>query len=325
MRTQWNDAEDRALDYLPHLDQVIYLRGIRRRMDYATGVAGLSQDGPISYGWLSQLCEVRPRACSTMKPPPRPDKNALRSVFDRLEAAGLIRRVRDHGLKSLVFECLLADRGSSARNMSHPSATHEPPTETNPQYSSIDAAFSNESHPSATQGDETMSHPIQGTGIRDISDNSEQIESDVALRARDARTPKRTRKATTKLDLSILPADLSPDIWQDFLTHRKAMRKPVSTQTVLKSLVDEFGEGRAMGLTPDIMLTEAMKAGWVGVKAEWVRNRLNKNSVAISGGGSHEAHRKSGNQQLGTRTSAQRAEDWAAECWGRVLADSGVD
>ena len=29
--------------------------------------------------------------------------------------------------------------------------------------------------------------------------------------------------------------------------------------------------------------------------------------------------------EVKTRTSAQRAEDWAAECWGRVLADSGVD
>lgn len=27
MRTQWNDDEDAALDYLPHVDQVIYLRG----------------------------------------------------------------------------------------------------------------------------------------------------------------------------------------------------------------------------------------------------------------------------------------------------------
>lgn len=168
-RTQWNDAEDRALDYLPHLDQVIYLRGIRRRMDYATGVAGMSPDGPISYSWLAQLAEVRPRACSTMKPPPRPDKNTLRSVFDRLEAAGLIRRVRDHGLKSLVFECLLADRGSSVRNMSHPSATHEPPTTTHPPVFSNDAAFEDISHPSATHQQIDMSHPIQGSGIQEDS------------------------------------------------------------------------------------------------------------------------------------------------------------
>lgn len=162
-RTQWNDAEDEAMDYLPHVDQIIYLRGIRRRMDYATGVAGLTV--PISYGWLSQLCEVRPRACSTMKPPPRPDKNALRSSFDRLEAAGLIRRVRDHGMKSLVFECLLADRGSSARNMSHPSATHEPPTKSNPPNPSNGAAYNGDSHPSSTHQQIDMSHPIQVSGI----------------------------------------------------------------------------------------------------------------------------------------------------------------
>lgn len=162
-RTQWNDAEDEAMDYLPHLDQIIYLRGIRRRMDYQTGIAGMT--APISYGWLAQLCEVRPRACSTMRPPPRPDKNALRSAFDRLEAAGLIRRIRDHGLKSLVFECLLADRGSSVRNMSHPSATHEPPTKSNPSIASNGAASQGMSHPSATPHELSMSHPIQVSGI----------------------------------------------------------------------------------------------------------------------------------------------------------------
>ena len=43
LRTQWNDEEDKALDYLPHRAQVCYLRGLRRYMDYATGIVGISR------------------------------------------------------------------------------------------------------------------------------------------------------------------------------------------------------------------------------------------------------------------------------------------
>jgi len=39
MRSQWNDAEDEALQGLTPEAQVIYLRGFRRYMDYRTGVA----------------------------------------------------------------------------------------------------------------------------------------------------------------------------------------------------------------------------------------------------------------------------------------------
>lgn len=201
-RTQWNDDEDRAMDYLPHLDQVIYLRGIRRRMDYVTGMAGMHPDGPISYSWLAQLAEVRPRACSTMRPPPRPDKNALRSVFDRLESAGLVERIRDHGLKSLVFRCLLADRDQSVRNMSHPSATHEPPTNSHPAQPSNGAAYSGMSHPSATHQQIDMSHPIPESGIR--------------------------KKKPPLPPLFALPPSVDPSIWAEFEAHRKEIGKPLT-------------------------------------------------------------------------------------------------
>jgi hypothetical protein len=136
MRTAWNSEEDAALDYLPYLDQVIYLRGIRRRMDYATGVAGIAH--PISYLWLSQMTEVRPAPGSHVRLPARLKKDELRSIFARLERSGLVERIRDHGLKSLVFRCLLADWDQSVSERSHPGATHAAPA---------------------------MSHPIPGTGI----------------------------------------------------------------------------------------------------------------------------------------------------------------
>jgi hypothetical protein len=208
MRTQWNDAEDRALDYLPHVDQIIYLRGIRVRMDYATGIAGMSPDNPISYGWLSQLCEVRPDPCSTIKPPPRLVKDQLRSVFKRLDRAGLIEWVRDHGLRSLVFRCILADRSESARNMSHPSATHEPPTNSHPRDARDGASCGSMSHPSGTNTANGMSHPIPVSGIRKDKDSANAL-IEFADREHDDGP-------------SSLPVRIVFDYWREVMGHHKA-------------------------------------------------------------------------------------------------------
>jgi hypothetical protein len=162
MRTSWNDAEDRAMDYLPHLDQVIYLRGIRRRMDYRTGIAGVS--AMISYDWLSQLCEVHPRRGSNIKEPSRLTKEALRAVFARLEVAGLIQRLRDHGGRGLVFRCLLADLDDSVQMRSNPSTTPAQPQQHNPTTVSNDAADGEMNNPSTTHAAPAKSNPIPVTG-----------------------------------------------------------------------------------------------------------------------------------------------------------------
>jgi hypothetical protein len=134
-------------------------------MDYRTGIAG--ETFPISYAWLSQLVDVHPRSCSTMKPPPRLDKNALRASFDRLEFAGLVERVRDHGLKTLVFKCLLASRDDSASNMSNPSATHEQPQRNNPETTINNNDLGDVNNRSATPCCTAMNNPIPVSGIRE--------------------------------------------------------------------------------------------------------------------------------------------------------------
>lgn len=110
MPTQWNDEEDAALDYLPHVDQVIYLRGIRRRMNYTTGITGLS--APISYAWLGQLTDVHPEIGSNATPKARMTLSAIRCSLARLERAGLIERIPNNE-RRLVFRCLLASREQS--------------------------------------------------------------------------------------------------------------------------------------------------------------------------------------------------------------------
>lgn len=125
MRSQWNDDEDEALQGLTPDAQVIYLRGFRRYMNYATGVAG----GPsrkLSYKALSELIAVDPDWGSRRSRGDMPSRGVVRARVAELERAGLIV---DHGscrAHGLVFLLPLADAGSVYPEKEQP---REQPTE----------------------------------------------------------------------------------------------------------------------------------------------------------------------------------------------------
>ncbi|ENZ3704579.1 TPA: hypothetical protein SMF67_000828 [Serratia marcescens] len=87
-------------------------------------------------------------------------------------------------------------------------------------------------------------------------------------------TETRARNTAKKsaLDFSQFPTQPSPDVWADYVQHRKAKRAPIS-QTVLNLLAKELAIAVNAGWTVDGALAEAMAAGWQGLKAEWLLNR----------------------------------------------------
>ncbi|HAT3794561.1 TPA: hypothetical protein I8624_002548 [Serratia marcescens] len=85
-------------------------------------------------------------------------------------------------------------------------------------------------------------------------------------------TRARNTAKKTALDFSQFPTQPSPDVWADYVQHRKAKRAPIS-QTVLNLLAKELAIAVNAGWTVDGALAEAMAAGWQGLKAEWLLNR----------------------------------------------------
>jgi hypothetical protein len=98
------------MDYLPHAAQVLYMRVLRRRMDYATGVVGIT--ARLSYQLIAEWMEVRPPVKST-KPLVRMTKGEIRYALEQLERAGLILRMVDGSgdVLPLVFSMPLARTG----------------------------------------------------------------------------------------------------------------------------------------------------------------------------------------------------------------------
>lgn len=92
MNWSWSAEEDAAMDYLPHAAQVLYLRVLRRRMDFNTRVVGVSCR--LSYPLIGEWLEVRP-PWGSKNPVIRMSVAEIRAAFAQLERAGLIVRIRD--------------------------------------------------------------------------------------------------------------------------------------------------------------------------------------------------------------------------------------
>jgi uncharacterized protein YdaU (DUF1376 family) len=66
------------------------------------------------------------------------------------------------------------------------------------------------------------------------------------------------------------PPGVSVQVWSDFMAVRKAKRSPV-TETALRGIEREATNA---GWTLEQALAECAARGWVGFKAEWVRNSM---------------------------------------------------
>src|SRR3990167_11298098 len=98
-----------ALNGLPHLQQLLYLRGIKPFMDYRTGVVGIMRG--ISYQSLAEELYIEPHQGIKSG---SPSKDQIRRAIKGLEKAGLLR-IQSMQWK-LVFHCLLATQDFSNSN-----------------------------------------------------------------------------------------------------------------------------------------------------------------------------------------------------------------
>lgn len=119
MITSWNAAEDLALQGLSLAAQLVYLRGLRRYMDYATGLVGVKRR--VSYQGLLETISVEPDwGCN--KRVPRPTRDKLRAVLDELKRHGLVADAGSSQRDGLRLRLLLADSDFSGKKRSTPGA-----------------------------------------------------------------------------------------------------------------------------------------------------------------------------------------------------------
>ena len=104
-----NYEEVSALRGLPHMQQLLYLCGIKPFVDYRTGVVGVKRK--ISYQSLSEVLYIEPHSGIQSG---SPSKAQLRRALKGLERAGVITIQSDD--YSLIFHCLFVSSGQSVSN-----------------------------------------------------------------------------------------------------------------------------------------------------------------------------------------------------------------
>ncbi len=161
--TQWGDAEEAALDYLPHEAQVLYLRGLRRFMDYETGIVGISRR--INRKGLIELLEVHPPPGSHRDYKPI-TPNGLRALLATLTRAGLIERVKGYE-RTLVFRLSLASVGYFDSMRNNRGTTEEQPNRSTSLKPRNDANSGGRNNRGTTEEQPNRSAPHQVSGIRD--------------------------------------------------------------------------------------------------------------------------------------------------------------
>jgi hypothetical protein len=103
----------------------------------------------------------------------------------------------------------------------------------------------------------------------DIATISPRYRSDAPETETETEKEKETEaeNTTRKQVALVVPDDVSPEVWQDFLLARKAAKAPV-TDRVVESIRKEAS---GAGWTLDQAMREMVARGWRGFKAEWVR------------------------------------------------------
>jgi hypothetical protein len=113
-----------ALCGLPHLQQIIYLRGVRPYMDYKTGMVGLKRG--ISYQSIAEELYVEPHQGIKSG---SPSKDQIRRALKGLERSGNI--LIQSTAEKLILKCLLATVNNSKQNKA---AIKSPPLNASPSH-----------------------------------------------------------------------------------------------------------------------------------------------------------------------------------------------
>lgn len=162
---RWNELEDDALDPLPQECQIIYLRVLRKHMDYATGIVGIKRT--ISYGQIKERLEYQPSVHSNEKPREY-SQGQIKRLIQKLVDAGLAERRHDtsKGVAKMIFRLPLACSDAE-------SARHERDTVTATRSEADDSGLEQgDRDTSATQG---ARHP---SGVRYISTTEQPARED---------------------------------------------------------------------------------------------------------------------------------------------------
>lgn len=248
--TSFNDQEDEALRSLPWRARVVYLQGIRRHMDYATGWSGKKR--VLSYQFFFELLDCTEH---TTSPDPKVSKDGLRAIFKMLERVGLVQWPRGSSQqRGVVFKCLLADTDKSVQKQdapkTHPRRTQQDTPSFDNQNNGLPEQDAPKTHPCCECEDAPPPESVSPQKIKPQHwPNSPQAhppEPDPAPQPADAGEREKSPRAASRFE----------DWWQQY--PRKVGKKAAREKWKAKSL-----DNQADQLIADVQLRAGTDRKWL--------------------------------------------------------------
>lgn len=177
------------------------------------------------------------------------DRKTVMQAVRRLEESGLIEAAKARG------------KGTNYQLIGVPDR-HGNPSQKRDQYRKRD-----QSHKGDGTSTENGTGPVPKTGHEPTKNQS---------------TTKKTSappKKRTALDWSAIPESAQGGALDDWVEHRRQMKAPITSQRGVNTLVAELNRCEAAGITADAAITEAIDAGWRGIKLSWIQRRNGTNET----------------------------------------------
>lgn len=216
---QFNEDELFALDYLPHIDRVLYMFGIRTHMDFSTGMTGIRRR--VSYQSFKELLEVN-RAKGSNKGSYSPTKDELRASIARLVRVGLIERINlntGEKVEPLVFKLPIAHVGAYSSRNNEP---QQNPTGAPPQKNPAAARVGDGMNPT----EENTMNPIHQLDsykdIKEYSENSNEFEHSATPDSVNLEKPKAVDQVGRGSMLGPCPHAEILDLWNGALPGKRS-------------------------------------------------------------------------------------------------------
>lgn len=216
-----SDNELDAMDGLPHFHRCLYIFGIRRYMDYQTGITGIKRK--ISYKSLSEELYITPH--QGFKDSGAKSVAQLKRAIKVLEKSGLvtIHSKVTKTEKQLILKCALARWDKSVQNKPVPMPYHSPVPEADPMGETLE----NQEIPYKNRDEMVLGNPAAES----------KTHTETRTTQNEKAVPHPVSGINTKLNYTVLPVD-------NFLSVEE--NKFINLFTDLKLSVKPLGDLKAI-------------------------------------------------------------------------------
>jgi hypothetical protein len=115
---------------------------------------------------------------------------------------------------------------------------------------------------------------VSSTSTVPDSSTSTVPDSGTRIEQTNEQTNEQKKNIRHGIDYSGLPVEIPKSVAQEFVQHRKNLKKPLTQEAFERQMKAAVKAGDQLGISPEKTIHETIDAGWQGIKGDWLANRI---------------------------------------------------